>query len=205
MPIKGNRPKMFKQKNYKQQGRKTIDGMRSDILDNLQALAQQVDNTSIKRMPTYLQITESKLEKEGVVDLKKAFARSSKKKKSRDGGWYLIVPIRIKTSRMNNKTYQDMRSLKVGSSGSVSKITDYLEGRRKNTSHPSMKPKPASGNMTKVKKGRQSSYFVFRTVSSKSPANSWILNRDKVNSNNFSKTTLKQVQQLMNWKMKNLN
>lgn len=205
MPIKGNRPKMFKQKNYKQQGRKTIDGMRSDILDNLQALAQQVDNTSIKRMPTYLQITESKLEKEGVVDLKKAFARSSKKKKSRDGGWYLIVPIRIKTSRMNNKTYQDMRSLKVGSSGSVSKITDYLEGRRKNTVHPSMKPKPASGNMTKVKKGRQSSYFVFRTVSSKSPANSWILNRDKVNSNNFSKTTLKQVQQLMNWKMKNLN
>ena len=106
---------------------------------------------------------------------------------------------------MNNSTYQDMRKLKVGTNtGSVSKITDYLEGRRKNVSNPSMKPEPMTHNMTKVKRGKQSSYFIFRTVSSKSPASSWILNRDKVNGNNFSKTTLKNVKQLMNWKMKNL-
>lgn len=206
MPVHGKRPNLFKNKNYKQVGKRTIDGMRSEVLDKLQATAQQVENTSIKRMPTYLQVTEKKLEKEGVVDLKKAFAHSSKKKTSKDGGWYLTVPIRIKTSRMNNSTYQDMRKLKVNKgTGSASKITDYLEGRRKTVSHPSMKPEPMTHNMTKVKRGRQSSYFIFRTVSSKSPASSWILNRDKVNENNFSKTTLKTVKQLMNWKMKNLN
>lgn len=204
MGIKAIRPKLFKDKNYKNKVRKTVDGMRSEILDNLQATAQRVDNVSVKRMPNYLQITEKKLEKQGVVDLKKAFAHSSKKKRTKNGGWYLVVPIRIKTSRMNRSTYQDMRSLETGNTRQATKITDYLEGRRKQPSHPALQPQQPSGNMTKVKRGKKSSYFVFRTVSSKSPANSWTLNRDKVNGNNFSKTTLKNVQRLMNWKMKNL-
>ncbi|QQO38137.1 hypothetical protein SPJ221_85 [Staphylococcus phage vB_SauH_SPJ2] len=205
MPIKATRPKLFRGKNYKNIGKRTVDAMRSDILDRLQATALQVDNVSVKRMPTYLQITEKKLEKQGVIDLKKAFAHSSKKKKTKDGGWYLTVPIRIKTSKMNNKTYQDLRTLKIdSSSNSVSTLTDYLEGRRSNISHPSLKPASKSSRITKVRNGKKSSYFMFRTVSSKSPASSWILNRDKVNENNFSKTTLKYVRNLMNWKIKNL-
>ncbi|WAW11948.1 hypothetical protein [Staphylococcus phage SAP6] len=205
MPIKATRPKLFRDKNYKNIGKRTVDAMRSDILDRLQATALQVDNVSVKRMPTYLQITEKKLEKKGVIDLKKAFAHSSKKKRTKDGGWYLTVPIRIKTSKMNNKTYQDLRSLKIdSSSNSVSTLTDYLEGRRSNISHPSLKPASKSSRITKVRNGKKSSYFMFRTVSSKSPASSWILNRDKVNENNFSKTTLKYVRNLMNWKIKNL-
>ncbi|BBI90209.1 phage protein [Staphylococcus phage MR003] len=205
MPIKATRPKLFRDKSYKNVGKRTVDAMRSDILDRLQATALQVDNVSVKRMPTYLQITEQKLEKKGVIDLKKAFARSSKKKRAKDGGWYLTVPIRIKTSKMNNKTYQDLRSLKIGSSSnSVSTLTDYLEGRRNNISHPSLKVPSSNGRITKVRNGKKSSYFMFRTVSSKSPASSWILNRDKVNENNFSKTTLKYVRNLMNWKIKNL-
>ncbi|AFO70728.1 hypothetical protein BH792_gp032 [Staphylococcus phage Stau2] len=205
MPIKATRPKLFRDKSYKNVGKRTVDAMRSDILDRLQATALQVDNVSVKRMPTYLQITEKKLEKKGVIDLKKAFAHSSKKKKTKDGGWYLTVPIRIKTSKMNNKTYQDLRSLKIdSSSNSVSTLTDYLEGRRSNISHPSLNPASKSSRITKVRNGKKSSYFMFRTVSSKSPASSWILNRDKVNENNFSKTTLKYVRNLMNWKIKNL-
>ncbi|WBF81225.1 hypothetical protein FMLHJGGC_00174 [Staphylococcus phage BSwM-KMM1] len=80
MPVHGKRPNLFKNKNYKQVGRKTIDGMRSEVLDKLQATAQQVENTSIKRMPTYLQVTEKKLENDGVVDLKKRLLIHLKRK-----------------------------------------------------------------------------------------------------------------------------
>ena len=75
------KPKIFK--NSKQVGRKTISSMKSQVLDNLQATAQKVDNVYIKRMPNYLEITERKLEEKGVVDLKKAFAQSNKKRKKK--------------------------------------------------------------------------------------------------------------------------
>lgn len=54
--------------------------MRSDILDKLQATAQQVDDVYIKRMPTYLEVTEKKLEEKGVIDLKKPLLNLLKKK-----------------------------------------------------------------------------------------------------------------------------
>ena len=76
------KPTIFK--NGKQVSRKTIDSMRSDILDKLQATAQQVDDVYIKRMPTYLEVTEKKLEEKGVIDLKKAFAKSSKKRRTKN-------------------------------------------------------------------------------------------------------------------------
>lgn len=201
------KPKIFK--NSKQVGRKTISSMKSQVLDNLQATAQKVDNVYIKRMPNYLEITERKLEEKGVVDLKKAFAKSNKKRKKKDGGWYLIVPIRIKTTQMSKKTYQDMRKLEVPDSpGHVTSLTDYLEAINNNREieHPSMIPNKPKNNMTKVRKKskKQSSYFIFRTISNTSPSNAWVLNREKVNSQNFSKTTLKNVKALMNWKMKNI-
>lgn len=201
------KPTIFK--NGKQVSRKTIDSMRSDILDKLQATAQQVDDVYIKRMPTYLEVTEKKLEEKGVIDLKKAFAKSSKKRRTKNGGWYLIVPIRIKTSRMNRDTYQDMRKLQIPSGkSSASSLTSYLQAvsKGRNITHPSMKPKAPSNNMTKVRRKpkKKASYFIFRTVSSKSPSSAWVLNRDKVNSDNFSKTTLNNVKNLMNWKMRNI-
>ncbi|QQV88484.1 hypothetical protein [Staphylococcus phage ZCSS1] len=202
--IKGNRPKMFKEP--KKVGRRAISAIQGEILDNLQQTAMRVDDVYIKRMPNYLEITERKLEEKGVVDLKKAFATSSKKKRTKDGGWYLVVPIRLKTSKMSRKTYQDLRKLETPS-GQKTTLTDYLEGLEKNqVTHASMVPNTPYKNTTKIKrkKDRSASYFMFRTVSNKSPANAWVLNRDKVNKDNFSNTTMKHVQSLMKWKMNNL-
>lgn len=201
------KPKIFKEP--KKVGRKSINAMRSEILDNLQATAQRVDDVYIKRMPNYLQITEKKLEDNGIVDLKKAFAKSSKKRKTKGGGWYLIVPIRIKTSQMSKKTYQDMRSLYIPESGGqASTLTDYLQAidKGRDIKHPSLIPQKPQDTMTKVRKKnkKQASYFVFRTISNKSPANAWVLNRDKATSERFSDTTMKNIRALMNWKMKNL-
>lgn len=208
MGVRARRPKLFKGDSPKRASRRTIDGMRADILDKLQATAQRVDDVYVKRMPNYLEVTEKQLEKQGVIDLKKAFASSSKRKKTKDGGWYLVVPIRIKSSRLSRKAYQDLRRLEVPDGKShTTTITDYLEAvSNKNITHKALQPQSPSGNTTKYRKkgNKNANYFIFRTVSSKSPANSWILNRDKVNDNNFSKTTLKNVRRLMDWKMKNM-
>ncbi|BCK59769.1 hypothetical protein [Staphylococcus phage vB_SauH_DELF3] len=206
MPICATTPKFAKNKNPKNPRPDTSDGMRSEVLDNVQATAPKVENTSIKRKPTWVQATEKKQDKEGVVDLKKALAHSSKKKTSTDIGWYLTVPISIKTTKIYNSTYLDLRSLKIDSpSNLVFNITDILEGRRNTVVLSSMKPEPMTNNMTKVNEGKQHSYFITGTVSSKSPVSWRIQSRDKVNEKNFSKTTLKTVKQLPNWKMKNLN
>lgn len=203
--VTGKRPKMFK--DTKRVGRQSIASMTNDVLNDLQATAMRVDNVYVKRMPKYLEITEKKLESKGVVDLKKAFASSTKKKYSKDGSWYLTIPIRIKTSSMSKKTYQDLRTLQVGSGSSKTIKTNYIqELAKKDITHPAMIPQPPHKNTTKhvPRRGKRASYFVFRNVSSKSPSNSWILNRDKVNSDNFSKTTLSNIDRLMNWKMKNI-
>lgn len=207
--IKSTRPKLFKGDQPKKVGRKAINDMRADILDNLQLVAQSAsdDDVYIKRMPNYLEVTEKQLEKQGVIDLKKAFAKSPKRKPKKDGGWYLIVPIRIKAKSLSRKAYVDLRKAKIPEGAkSVSKITDYLDGRRRAVSHPSLKPKPMSKTTSRVrtKNKNKSGYMIFRTVSNTSPANAWILNRDKVTNKNFSKTTLRNIERLMKWKLENM-
>lgn len=203
--ITANRPKIFKEPS--KVGRKAIKAMTTEILDELQETAIRQDNVAVKRMPNYLVITEKKLEEKGVIDLKKAFSHSTKKKSSKAGGWYLTIPIRLKTSNMSKKTYRDLRGLDVKAPGQKTVLSEYLyELNKKEITHPALQPKPPSKNVTKVRKkgSKNASYFIFRTVSNKSPANSWMLNRDKVNSNNFSNTNLKNVTSLMRWKMNNM-
>lgn len=207
--VKGNRPSLFKGDQPRKVGRKAINEMRAEILDNLQVVAQSAsdEDVYIKRMPNYLEVTEKQLEKQGVIDLKKAFAKSSKRKPKKDGGWYLIVPIRIKAKSLNRKAYHDLRKAQIPSGAkSVTKVTDYLDGRRRAVTHPALKPQPMSKNTTrfKTKNKKQSGYAIFRTVSNTSPANSWILNRDKVTNKNFSKTTIRNIERLMKWKLENM-
>ena len=51
---------------------------------------------------------------------------------------------------------------------------------------------------------KKSTYVMFRTVSNKSPASSWVVNKGKINDENFSKTTLKHIDYLAKWRAKNL-
>ena len=84
-------------------------------------------------------------------------------------------------------------------------VSDYLYDRRRASDASMLNYEPKSKNITKTmgENGR-STYVAFRTVSSKSPANSWIINRDKVNEKDTSKTFVKNVDQVMKWKMRNM-
>lgn len=163
----------------------------------------------VKKTPKYVVATESKLRKKGVIDLKPFFAKSSKREIAKDGSWYVKVPIHIKarefrTSAVYKRALYEAKSLDAGESTTVS-IRDFLKGRTQNTLS-SLQYTPKSDNLTisKNETGKRTSYTAIRTISSKSPASSWIVGRKKVNENNTSKTLQKDINNLMKWKAKQL-
>ena len=100
MAKKGQRPALFTspKEMLGNLTRAMVDEILSDAQD--QALRAGAD---VQRMPNYLQVTESRMAKSGVIDLKPFFARSSKKKYNKKGEWYLYIPIQIKTRKMSRR------------------------------------------------------------------------------------------------------
>ena len=111
---------------------------------------------------------------EGPLDLKPFFKASSKAKSTKDGGWYLVVPIKRKTRSMSHKLYQDIKSSEVGET----RLSDYLYSGPKARKVNPFNPNERTNSITKTREGNSTGYVSFRTVSSNSPANSWILNRE---------------------------
>lgn len=191
--------------NPSESSRKIAKGLENDATNELHLQAQQIqmdmDDVKVTRLNNRIQI-EKKMEENNIIDLKPYFARSSKKKDKKDGGWYLIVPIRVKTSQMSNRMYTKLN--KVQKQGKYTNtLIDYIEGTRQKTTVPSLSPKQASKNITKVDKPtNQSHYVFFRTVSDTSPPNSWIINRG--NTEGMSARDRRDIESLMRWKMNNL-
>jgi hypothetical protein len=158
-----------------------------------------------KQMPTYLRVTQERMDKIGVIDLKPFFERSGAVKQSKKGGWYVTVPIRRTKRSMSRRGYEQLRAIEVEPGTSRTVVSDYLYDRRRVSDATMLNYEPRSKNITKTtgENGR-STYVAFRTVSSRSPANSWILNRDRVNEKDTSKTFVKNVDRVMKWKMKNM-
>lgn len=205
MAKKGQRPALFTspKEMLGNLTRAMVDEILSDAQD--QALRAGAD---VQRMPTYLQVTESRMAKSGVIDLKPFFARSSKKKYNKKGEWYLYIPIQIKTRKMSRRLYDDLRSFPTNGRPVTVKM-DYLYDRRKQSpTVQSINYSPKSKNVTIIPRewgeGTRNTYVTFRTVNANSPANSWIINRSKVNSDDMSKTMLANIDRLMKWKLKNL-
>lgn len=205
MAKKGQRPALFTspKEMLGNLTRAMVDEILSDAQD--QALRAGAD---VQRMPNYLQVTESRMAKSGVIDLKPFFARSSKKKYNKKGEWYLYIPIQIKTRKMSRRLYDDLRSFPTNGRPVTVKM-DYLYDRRKQSPVvQSINYSPKSKNVTIIPRewgeGTRNTYVTFRTVNANSPANSWIINRSKVNSDDMSKTMLANIDRLMKWKLKNL-
>jgi len=158
----------------------------------------------VKRKPKYLQVTEKRLNKMGVVDLKPAFSRSSKKILKEGGGWYLRVPIRRKSRDMSRRMYEQLRNTNIEPSDRQNIVSSYLYDGRKVSDANELNYKPKSHMIEKKNIGNnRHTYTAYRTVSDKSPSSSWIVNRDKVNKKDTSKTFVNNVDRLMRWKMKN--
>ena len=205
MAKKGQRPALFTspKEMLGNLTRAMVDEILSDAQD--QALRAGAD---VQRMPNYLQVTESRMAKSGVIDLKPFFARSSKKKYNKKGEWYLYIPIQIKTRKMSRRLYDDLRSFPTNGRPVTVKM-DYLYDRRKQSpAVQSINYSPKSKNVTIIPRewgeGTRNTYVTFRTVNANSPANSWIINRSKVNSDDMSKTMLANIDRLTKWKLKNL-
>lgn len=182
-------------------------GIEDDFLTPIQAdIAESGADVEVKRMPRYLQVTQRKMKEQGVIDLKPYFSRSSKAKPKKGGGWYLIVPIRVKTNKMQSSLYKKLNQLKPKQTY-ANTIASYLEATNSSgKKYTNPQPNKYQGNITKVQKenSKKSTYVMFRTVSNKSPASSWVVNKGKINDENFSKTTLKHIDYLAKWRAKNL-
>lgn len=201
------RPSLFQsEKTIKERmekvGQGLIDGTLNAGMDAVRKSGNP--NFSVKRKPKYLELTEKRLNKLGVIDLKPYFARSSKKITKEGGGWYLRVPIQRKTRDMSRRMYDQLRAINIKPDEKRTVITDYLYDRRRDSEASLLNYEPRSHNIEKKVTGKnRHSYTAYRTVSDKSPANSWIINRQKVNKEDTSKTFVKNVNRLMKWKMKN--
>jgi hypothetical protein len=207
MAKKSSRPKLFKNSSAPKSAMQRVgNALIQKTLDAGTEAAQKSapKDSTIQRKPKYLEVTEKRMSKLGVIDLKPFFAQSSKRKAKEGGGWYLRVPIRLKARKMSSRMYKQLNAIDISPDEQRTVISDYLYDRRRVSDSNMLNYKPKSYNVTKKRVGNnRHSYVAFRTVSSDSPASSWIINRDRVNSSDTSKTFVSNVNRLMKWKMKN--
>jgi len=119
----------------------------------------------------------------GFYDLKPAFASSTRVQHTKAGAWYMRVPIRRKVKSMSSSLYKQARQIEMGT---TEKLENLLGEREELMSPFGQLPSNLNtltgeqnrwGNLTRIKGPHKngSTYIAFRTVSAKSPANSWIL------------------------------
>lgn len=208
MAKKNNRrPKIFQSQAQMKKALTNLgNNLGNQVLDETAEaiIKSKPQNMEMKRKPKYLQLTEKRLDSMGVIDLKPYFAQSSKRKTSKDGGWYLTIPIRRKARGMSRRMYEQLRAIDIQPNTRKTVISDYLYDKREQSDASMLNYTPMSKNITKIKVGNnRHDYVAFRTVSDKSPASSWVINRSKVTVNNTSKTFVSNVNRLMKWNMKN--
>lgn len=200
------RPSLFESsKSVKNKIKKLGDRLVDSTLDSgMSAIKRSNMNVSAKRMPKYLQVTERRMKKQGVIDLKPHFARSNKRKQTDDGGWYLTIPIKRKARDMSRRMYEQLRAVDISPDQRKTVVSDFLYDRRRESGATMLNYEPKSNNIDKRKIGKnRHEYVAFRTVSNKSPANSWVINRGNITEDKTSKTMVANVNRLIKWKMKN--
>lgn len=200
------RPKLFENEGAPRKAMKNIgDTLVSGTLDEgMKAIRKMKPNVSVRKKPKYLEVTEKRLQKLGVIDLKPYFANSRKRIIKPGGGWYLRIPIKRKKRDMSRRMYEQLRTTNIAPNEKRTVISDYLYDRRRESQASALNYTPKSHNIEKKRvRANRHEYTAYRTVSNKSPASSWIVNRQRVSEDKESKTFVKNVNRLMKWKMKN--
>lgn len=125
----------------------------------------------------------------GFYDLKTAFARSPKAKTSKDGGWYLVIPIRNKAKQLRSaygsNLWNTISHTEFGTtSGQQANIARFQKIlMNSNMSNTPLAYQWKSTNVTRVQMGNSATrgqYINFRTVSDKSNPNSWLNSRSSM-------------------------
>lgn len=205
MSRNSKRPKLFESTEAIRERMKGLGESleRATINAGVKALQdKQPEDITVKVTPNSLEVTQKKLDSMGVIDLKPFFARSPKRKIKDDGGWYMVVPIARKTRGMSRRMYDQLRAIDIRPDDERTVVSSYLYDRRRESDATMLNYTPKSQNITKKAEGStRHSYTSYRVVSDKSPANSWIINRGRVNKEDTSEQFIKDVDTLMRWKM----
>lgn len=192
--------------------KKYLDALGSSISNSIinevgkDSIDEGADSYQVE--PNYLSVTAHRVNNLGILDLKPYFESSPFVKTTKDGGWYLRVPIRRLTSGMSSQLYKEARQIELQSNQTMKTawINSLYSGRQE-SSIASLNYTPVSNNLTRLKNdaGRGTKYIAFRTVSDKSNPASWILNRGQATEDNMSKTLLKNLNRLVNYRLQHLN
>lgn len=215
MAKRANRPSLFGE-----QGANMLGNLAQNIMDDtIQAGAEMAseEGADVKVMPNYLVITQKRMESHGVIDLKPYFARSmnrqyTKGKKGENPYWFMVIPIKRTRRSFTTQNYEKLREMTTDLEAGEEKTVELkgLMDRVQNMSPVSgnhINPRKQSKNITAVARqwgsGTRNTYYAYRTVSEKSPANSWIINRKNVNEDDMSQTLIQNIDRLFKWRLKN--
>lgn len=125
----------------------------------------------------------------GFYDLKTAFARSPKAKTSKDGGWYLVVPIKNTAKQLrsaygsnlwNTISHTEFGTTS-GQQANIARFQKILMNSDMNNTPLAYQWK--SANVTRVQMGNSTTrgqYINFRTVSDKSNPNSFLVSHSSM-------------------------
>ena len=142
-----------------------------------------------------------------IIDLKQYFAMSAKKKTTKDGGWYIRVPLRVKATAgrtaYGRKTWDSISKLSFGQtyidSEDAEKVQKVL-GVSQQGVIPELRYQWKSANVTKNKwgkSGKRSNYFAIRTVSNNSVPQSWLVNRQGFSKNTSNKELIPYISSII--------
>ena len=185
-------PELFSNPNTALQ--KITDKISTDILDSMGRKARELGAEAEITYPTSITISfdiEGSGNSGAPYDMKPAFRNSPKAKQKANGGWYLIVPINQKVASLSPYVSRQISDLSIqeGKSSVTGYIDMLYEGKSYLSTSSFLASKDMGGNVTKHMNYGNNIYTAFRTVSDKSPYDSWILNRNgSSNMTNYSNT-----------------
>jgi len=99
----------------------------NELQSKLPSLSIRADNNQVTITMPYLQ---DYARRQGIkfIDMKQYFARSSKRKRKKNGGWYMVIPIGNKASDLKSASPRSMWESVSHSSSTVATAGFFLTG-----------------------------------------------------------------------------
>lgn len=160
-------------------------GLANELKKTFGNLAVRDNGSSVS--VAYRILNDANNENVGFYDLKQAFARSSKAKPTKDGGWYIRIPISNRATEyrqaFGRKLWDTISHTEFGTTSSADENIARFQKILSNAGGVNSSPIAYQWKSTSVTRERFGSsatrgrYISFRTVSNKSDPNSWVTSR----------------------------
>lgn len=187
-----------------------VKGLAKDLRNTFGRDTVKVQGTDINI--AYKVLTDAENNKVQFFDLKPYFQRSAKAKISKNGGWYLKIPIRHTAAQFRSaygsKAWNQISHVQFGTTVNPDVNMQRLQKVLSNSGGLASNPlgyQWQSSSITRIPSangGNRGSYIQFRTVSNRSNSSSWIVGRKSIeqgiNNNTDSQQQAEEVAQVIN-------